>query len=60
MKAFGVGSLATCGAAIPAVAFHLLGWVDSWQSVGLGAAIVVGFLVAAFVGMVIATEHPNR
>lgn len=57
MRAFGVGALATCGAAVPAVTFYLLGWIDSWPSVGLGALIVLGFVMAAVIGMVIANEE---
>jgi len=57
MRGFGVGALAACGAAIPATAFYFLGWVDSWQSAGLGAVIVIGFVVFAAVGAIIANEE---
>jgi|JI9StandDraft_1071089.scaffolds.fasta_scaffold44407_6 hypothetical protein len=36
---------------------YFLGWVDSWQSAGLGAVIVIGFVVFAAVGAIIANEE---
>lgn len=55
MRAFGIGALTVCGGATPLALCHAMGWIDSWQSVGIGVVASACAVFCLFIGAVIAT-----